>query len=72
MTPEVVLVGLAGVLASAAPILFGVIKGRRRLYFVGDWVDEFCDLTFDQIADALGKDNIGSVPKDFVVEAKAS
>jgi hypothetical protein len=54
------------------PILFGVIKGRRRLYFVGDWVDEFCDLTFDQVADALGKENIGTVPKDFVVEARAS
>ncbi len=37
------------------PILFGVIDGRKRLYFVGDWVDEFCDLTLDQIADSLGK-----------------
>lgn len=37
------------------PILFGVIEGRRRLYFVGDWQDEFCDLTFDQIADVIGK-----------------
>lgn len=36
------------------PILFGLIEGRRRLYFVGDWVDEFCDLTLDQIADQLG------------------
>lgn len=54
------------------PVLFGVIKGRRRLYFVGDWVDEFCDLTFDQIADALGRDNVGAVPKDFTVEARAS
>jgi hypothetical protein len=54
------------------PVLFGVIKGRRRLYFVGDWSDEFCDLTFDQIADALGKENVGTVPKDFVVEARAS
>lgn len=54
------------------PILFGVIKGRRRLYFVADWVDEFCDLTFDQVADVLGKENVGTVPKDFVVETKAS
>ena len=36
------------------PILFGLIEGRRRLYFVGDWVDETCDLTLDQIADQLG------------------
>jgi hypothetical protein len=36
------------------PILFGVVKGKRRLYFVGDWVDEMCDLTLDQIADSVG------------------
>lgn len=51
--------------AKKDPILFGVIKGRRRLYFVGDWVDEFCDLTLDQIADALGKDAITTLPKNF-------
>ena len=45
------------------PILFGVIRGRRRLYFVGDWIDEICDLTFDQIADSLGKD-IGELKED--------
>lgn len=38
------------------PILFGLMSGRRRLYFVGDWKDEMCDLTLDQIADVLGKD----------------
>jgi hypothetical protein len=47
------------------PILFGVIMGRRRLYFVADWVDEFCDLTFDQVADALGENNIGALRTDF-------
>ena len=35
------------------PILFGLIKGSRRLYFVGDWIDEQCDLTFQQIIDQL-------------------
>lgn len=35
------------------PILFGVIEGRRVLYFVGEWTDEFCDLSLDQIADVL-------------------
>lgn len=38
------------------PILFGVMKGRRILYVIGDWVDELCDLTLDQVADALGAD----------------
>ena len=37
------------------PILFGLIKGSRKLYFVGDWQDELCDLTFQQIVDKLGK-----------------
>jgi hypothetical protein len=35
------------------PILFGVVEGRRVLYFVGEWVDEYCDLSLDQIADVL-------------------
>jgi hypothetical protein len=38
------------------PILFGLIEGRRQLYFIGEWVDEFCDLSLDQIADVLGQD----------------
>ena len=38
------------------PILFGLIEGRRQLYFIGEWVDEFCDLSLDQIADVLGRD----------------
>jgi hypothetical protein len=35
------------------PILFGLIEDRRRLYFVGDWEDEYCNLTLDKIADAV-------------------
>lgn len=36
------------------PILFGTFKDQRkrhisnRFYFLGDWVDEHCDLTFDR------------------------
>jgi hypothetical protein len=36
------------------PVLFGVMRGSRKLYFIGDWVDEYCDLTFQQIVDQLG------------------
>ena len=36
------------------PILFGFIKETRRLYFVADWEDEHCDLTFDEICDVVG------------------
>jgi hypothetical protein len=38
------------------PILFGIIKETNRLYFVDDWEDEFCDLTFDEIVDVVGLD----------------
>jgi hypothetical protein len=42
------------------PILFGVfmaddkehIKGKR-MYFIGDWEDEFCDLTLDKLVEAM-------------------
>jgi hypothetical protein len=43
------------------PILFGLMKNRRLLYVVGDWVDEFCDLTLDQVADTIGRDAIQTV-----------
>lgn len=31
------------------PILCGVIKESSRYYFIGDWQDELCDLTMEQI-----------------------
>jgi hypothetical protein len=37
------------------PILFGVIKESTRLYFIADWEDELCDLSFDEIVDIIGK-----------------
>lgn len=43
------------------PILFGIMKGRRLLYFVGDWVDEFCDLTLDQFADVMGREAVQNI-----------
>lgn len=39
-------------------ILFGLVRGRRRLYYVGDWVDEQCNLTLEQVVDLLGKDAV--------------
>jgi hypothetical protein len=37
------------------PILFGVFKNARnvadRFYFLGDWVDEYCDLTLDKMVE---------------------
>lgn len=37
------------------PILFGAFKNNNnvadRFYFLGDWVDEFCDLTLDKMVE---------------------
>ena len=41
---------------SKDPILFGVIKGSNKLYYIDSWVDEFCDLTWDKIVEILEKD----------------
>lgn len=39
------------------PIIFGncLIEGKvsDRMYFIGDWVDEFCDLTLDKMLEAM-------------------
>ena len=35
------------------PILFGVIQGSDKLYYITDWVDEYCDLTLDKFAEVL-------------------
>lgn len=37
------------------PILFGVIKGSDKLYFIADWIDEFCDLTLREVVTKLGE-----------------
>jgi len=37
------------------PILFGLIKDSRKLYFIGDWKDEYCDLTLEEFIDKFGK-----------------
>lgn len=42
------------------PILFGVILGSHKLYFIGDWIDEYCDLTFDKMVETLGNEAISA------------
>lgn len=36
------------------PILFGVIAGSNKLYYITDWVDESCNLTLQEFVDTLG------------------
>lgn len=40
------------------PILFGLIAGQRKLYYIADWVDEYCDLTLQQFIEKFGKEAI--------------
>ena len=40
------------------PILFGVFKESRRLYYIGDWIDEYCNLTMNEVAKLLGKKSV--------------
>ena len=37
------------------PIMFGVIKNSRNLYFIGDWEDQFCNLTLDRMMEILSE-----------------
>ena len=40
------------------PVLFGVIQGSTKLYYIGDWVDEYCDLTWEQIVEKIGEKSV--------------
>jgi len=40
------------------PILFGLIKGSKKLYYICDWVDEYCDLTLDKVVEIVGKEKV--------------
>ena len=35
------------------PILFGIIKNSRNFYFIGDWIDEYCDLTLKEAVNII-------------------
>jgi len=37
------------------PILFGVMQNSTKLYFIADWIDEYCDLTLEKMLDTLGE-----------------
>jgi len=47
------------------PVLFGTIKETNRFYFVADWEDEFCDLTFDEMVKTMSKEKGSTVKQTF-------
>jgi hypothetical protein len=40
------------------PIMFGVLKDSRKLYYIGSWEDEYCDLTIDKFIEKFGEEAI--------------
>lgn len=38
------------------PILFGMINGSHNLYYIADWIDEYCDLTLEEFIKVSGLD----------------
>lgn len=54
------------------PILLGMLCDKEtdiacpRFYYLGDWVDEYCDLTLEKMLSVLGQDkkhDLNSIPK---------
>jgi len=48
------------------PILFGVLKGTRNLYYIGDWIDEYCDLTLDKFLSVLEMEEARKLSEESV------
>ena len=40
------------------PILFGVIAGSDKLYYIGDWEDEYCNLRLENVVDIVGQEEV--------------
>jgi hypothetical protein len=48
------------------PILFGVSKLSRKLFYVADWTDEYCDLTLDKFLEKIEMDNARELTRDSI------
>lgn len=48
------------------PILFGIIAGSKKLYYIADWVDDYCDLTLEKFVDTLkiDKEDLRMIKED--------
>ena len=42
------------------PILFGMIAGSNKLYYICDWIDEYCDLTLEKVVEIVGREVVES------------
>ncbi|MDU7184950.1 MAG: hypothetical protein E6294_02830, partial [Klebsiella sp.] len=52
------------------PILFGAFLNEEtkvvadRFYFLGDWIDEYCDLTLDKMICSMKELNLPNAPEE--------
>jgi hypothetical protein len=46
-------------------ILFGLIRNSRKLYYIGDWIDEYCDLTLEKLIETV-KSDVNEINNDSV------
>lgn len=37
------------------PIVFGKVNGSDKMYFIADWIDEYCNLTMEEVARITGR-----------------
>lgn len=49
----------------ADPIMFGLISGSKNLYYITDWIDDYCDLTLDKFVEVAGLND-----KDISIDEK--
>lgn len=49
------------------PVLFGRVNESKNWYYIADWEDEFCTLTFDQLVDYMAKEE-----GDVTIEKKVN
>jgi len=49
------------------PILFGLIKNSRNLYYIDDWIDDYCDLTLDVLIETIGKEEANIIDEESIV-----
>ena len=49
------------------PILFGVIRWNRKLYYIGDRKDKYCNLRLEDIARKMGKKSVHEITDKIVL-----
>jgi len=48
------------------PILFGVIKNSRKLYYIGDWKDDYCKLTLEELLTSIKRKKASEINNNTV------